>query len=273
MINSVLRFLIISICAIATIQVQAQQRLEIRGQRLEKHGQTYKKVTKDLSWPSSKTAIIICDMWDQHWCATATKRVGKMAPLMNEVVKKARKKGVTIIHAPSSTMDFYKDYPQRRKMTDLPMAASSAEIPDWCYLDEEDEDPLPIDDSNGGCDDPASDCVHCEVWKRQIATIEIMEDDCISDSGKEINNYLEAHQIDHVILMGVHINMCVLGRSFGIRSQIKQGRNVVLVRDLTDSMYDPEMPPKVSHSSGTNLVIDHVEKFWCPTITSDQLMK
>jgi nicotinamidase-related amidase len=192
---------------------------------------------------------------------------------MNEVVNAARNKGVTIIHAPSSTMEFYKDYEQRKKMTQSPMAESSAKIADWCYLDENDEDKLPIDDSDGGCDDPASDCVHCEVWTRQIASIEIRPDDCISDSGKEINNYLEAHQIDNVILMGVHINMCVLGRSFGIRSQIRQGRNVILVKDLTDSMYNPEMPPKVSHDQGTNLVIDHVEKFWCATITSNQLMK
>jgi putative heme-binding domain-containing protein len=71
-----------------------------------------------------------------------------------------------------------------------------------------------------------------------------------------------------VILMGVHTNMCVLGRPFGIRQMVKQGKNVVLMRDLTDSMYNSRQPPKVSHFRGTELVVEHIEKYWCPTITS-----
>ena len=33
-----------------------------------------------LRWDPAKTAIIICDMWDQHWCRGATRRVGELAP-------------------------------------------------------------------------------------------------------------------------------------------------------------------------------------------------
>jgi hypothetical protein len=33
-------------------------------------------------------------------------------------------------------------------------------------------------------------------------------------------------------------------------------------------MYNPEKGPQVSHFAGTDLVIEHVEKFWCPTFTS-----
>ena len=69
-----------------------------------------------LYWEPEETAIIICDMWDRHWCDGASKRVGEMVPRMNQVIKKARKNGTTIIHAPSGTMDYYKDYPQRIKM-------------------------------------------------------------------------------------------------------------------------------------------------------------
>ena len=34
-------------------------------------------------WNGKETAIIICDMWDKHWCKGATSRVGEMAPVMN----------------------------------------------------------------------------------------------------------------------------------------------------------------------------------------------
>ncbi len=226
----------------------------------------------DLNWQAAKTAIIVCDMWDQHWCATATQRVGEMAPRMNDFIAAARTRGVTIVHAPSNTMKYYDKYPQRDAMRNVAVAASSKSIEDWYYLDPELESALPIDDTDGGCDDPGSDCVHCEVWSKQIEILDIKEGDLISDSGIEINNYFTLHGIENVMLVGVHTNMCVLGRSFGIRSQIHLGRNVVLVRDLTDTMYNPKAAPYVSHQEGTDLVINHVEKYWCPTITSDQLL-
>lgn len=226
---------------------------------------------ESVNWNPEETAIIICDMWDRHWCEGSSQRVTEMAPRMNDVVKRARKKGITIIHAPSGTMDFYSDYPQRAMMKSAPPDPSSDHIKNWYYLDPDKECGLPIDDSDGGCEtNPEPEQV--EVWSRQIAVLEITDEDGISDSGREINNHLISKGIKNVILMGVHINMCVLGRSFGIRGQIAQGRNVVVVRDLTDSMYNPEMPPFVSHEEGTRLVIHHIEKYWCPSIESKDLM-
>src|SRR5688572_18681004 len=99
------------------------------------------------------TAIIVCDMWDQHWCKGATERVAEMAPQMNEVINAARKRGVFVIHAPSETMDFYKDTPQRKRALEAPPAKAPAEIGRWRRLDKEKEPALPIDDSDGGCDD------------------------------------------------------------------------------------------------------------------------
>jgi len=68
--------------------------------------------------------------------------------------------------------------------------------------------------------------------------------------------------------MGVHTNMCVLGRPFSIRQMVNQDQNVVLMRDLTDTMYNPAKAPFVSHFTGTDYVIEHIETHWCPTITS-----
>jgi hypothetical protein len=33
-------------------------------------------------------------------------------------------------------------------------------------------------------------------------------------------------------------------------------------------MYNPERPPGVSHFDGTDLVVEHVELYWCPSFTS-----
>jgi hypothetical protein len=71
--------------------------------------------------------------------------------------------------------------------------------------------------------------------------------------------------------MGVHTNMCVLGRSFGIRQMTRLGFNTLLVRDLTDTMYNPRRRPMVTHEQGTELVVRHVERYWCPTTLSAAL--
>ena len=46
---------------------------------------------------------------------------------------------------------------------------------------------------------------------------------------------------------------------------------MVLVRDLTDTMYNSRKWPYVSHFEGTNRIIEHIEKYVAPTIVSTDL--
>ena len=74
-----------------------------------------------------------------------------------------------------------------------------------------------------------------------------------------------------MILVGVASNICVVGRPFGLRNLVRYGKNAVLVRDLTDSMYNPARPPHVDHFTGTGLVVEHIEKYICPSVVSTDL--
>jgi type 1 glutamine amidotransferase/nicotinamidase-related amidase len=222
---------------------------------------------KTIQLDPRKTAIVICDMWNEHWCKGATRRVAEMAPRMNELVKKAREQGVFIIHCPSDTMKFYEGTPGRKLAQAAPKAEPKVPLQRWCSLDQAKEAPLPIDDADGGCDDWPQ-CKHPpHPWTRQIADIEIREGDAITDSA-EAYNLMQQRGIDNVIVMGVHLNMCVLGRPFSIRQMVNQGKNVLLVRDMTDTMYNSRQRPYVPHCVGTELMIEHVERYWCPTISS-----
>ena len=227
---------------------------------------------KRLEWSPAQTAIIICDMWNQHWCQGATRRVGELAPVMNQAVAAARAKGVFIIHAPSSCMAAYKDHPARQRAANAPKAANlPPHIGEWCNkIPAEEKGTYPIDQSDGGCDD-GPQCPQGSPWKSQIAAIEIQDKDAITDSGTEIWNLLESRGINNVMLMGVHTNMCVLGRPFGLRQMASHGKNVVLVRDLTDTMYNSRKWPYVSHFEGTNRIVEHIEKYVAPTIFSTDL--
>jgi hypothetical protein len=206
-------------------------------------------------------------MWDDHTCPNAAVRVGQMAPRMNEVLKAARAKGVLIIHCPSGTMKIYENHPGRKLAQSAPPVETARPLSRWCYLDRDREPPLPIDDSD------ACDCERIwkqgdpYPWTRQIAALEIMDGDAITDSA-EAYYLMRQRGITNVIVMGVHTNMCVLGRPFGIRQLVYQGMNVALMRDMTDTMYNPAKAPFVTHFEGTDLVIQHIEKHWCPTLTS-----
>jgi hypothetical protein len=57
---------------------------------------SYTIVNEIQEWSPKETAIIICDMWNEHWCKGATDRVTEMAPFMNKVVSLAREKGKVI---------------------------------------------------------------------------------------------------------------------------------------------------------------------------------
>jgi type 1 glutamine amidotransferase len=140
----------------------------------------------------------------------------------------------------------------------------------WCRLNPEREGSLPIDDRDGGCDCQPK-CPTGNPWTRQIAAIDILEGDAVTDSA-EAYYLMKQRGITNVIVMGVHTNMCVLGRPFSIRQLVYQGLNVVLMRDLTDTMYNSRSAPYVSHFTGTDLVVEHIERHWCPTITSTQFI-
>ena len=260
--------------------------LELRSFSPEGDG-AWKRQTSQELWAPAETAVVICDMWDLHHCRNATLRVGEIAPRMNELVANLRERGVLVIHAPSSCLDFYRDHPARSRAMEAPKAENLPEdITSWCRsIPGEEMERYPIDQSDGGEDDDLEIhenwAAHLESlgrnpkapWKRQIETIEIDAGrDIISDKGDEIWNTMEARGIRNVLLVGVHTNMCVLGRPFGLRQMAKNGKNVALVRDMTDTMYNPKMPPFVSHYRGTELIVEHIEKYVAPTVTSDQIL-
>lgn len=217
-------------------------------------------------------AVIICDMWDDHHCVTAARRVREMAPRVNELIATLRERGALIIHAPGGCADFYRDTPERERALEAPHAEAPFEI-GWKGWDWERESRLPASLTDPGpcsCDSrlPCCDGRPPFPWTRQIESIDIVADDAVSDDGQEVFNLLEARGIEDVVVTGVHANICVLGRPYGIRQLVYLGKRPVLCRDLTDSFHrDPR-----GHFEGTELVLRHTERHWCPTVTSDQLV-
>ena len=209
-------------------------------------------------------------MWDRHWCKSATRRVGELGPRIDAIANALRAKGAQIIHCPSDTMDYYKDHPGRKLAQQTPKVQTPIPLLNWCNLQSDREDKLPIDDSDGGCPDEPQ-CKQGKAWSHQIDSIQIHPGDAITDSA-EAFYLMKQKAIKNVLVCGVHENMCVLGRPFSIRQMVRQGQNVFLVRDLTDTMYNPRKAPFVDHFTGTDLMTGHIENFWCSSFTSDQVL-
>ncbi|MDR1602985.1 MAG: isochorismatase family protein [Tannerella sp.] len=217
------------------------------------------------NWKPAETAIIVCDMWDRHWCPDATARVAEFAPALDEVLTAARSRGVTIVHAPSSCMEYYKDHPGRREAGRY-FSRRIAALATGDPLPAEKDVEWPVDQSDEGCENPGAS--PATAWKKQIDALHIADRDLISDSGAEIGGYFRKKGIKNVILTGVHTNMCVIGRSFGLRAMKRLGMNVVLMRDMTDLMYGHTRAPYVDHFSGLDLMLEYIETCVCPTIVS-----
>lgn len=257
------RFLTLCIVIAALSAAPTAHRLTLRSRVEPFHGSNqWNEVNVDYSFDPSHSAIVICDMWDKHWCRGATTRVVALAKRLEPVLEIARRHGVTVVHAPSDTMSFYTSAPQRQRILALPMFAPPKEI-------EITAPGLPIDDSDGGCDTPG-DKEH-RVWACENQILKIAPEDFISDNGQEIYNLLRSRNIQTVFYTGVHTNMCILNRSFAIKQMTKWGIHCILLRDLTDAMYGPQDAPHVTHVAGTELVIEYIEKYWAPTALSTQL--
>ena len=110
------------------LKLQTRQRIESPAGSAQ-----FRIVEQKAKWDANQTALIICDMWNEHWCKGATRRVSEVAPRMNQLVAAARKQGVLIIHAPSSCMEPYQDHPARKRAQAAPAAANlPGDIKTWC---------------------------------------------------------------------------------------------------------------------------------------------
>jgi nicotinamidase-related amidase len=265
------------VVAAAGVEPAGEGRLNLSLRRLvQAPGATnqWQVAEQQVTWEAARTAVVVCDMWDQHWCRGATARVAEMAPRMNQAIAALRDQGVLIIHCPSETMRFYKNHPGRKLTQGAPKVDVEAQRRAWAGRARQEDPPHPIDSSDGGCDCQPQ----CQIppmppfpWQRQIGTLEIKEGDAITD-GVEAYYLMRQRGITNVIVMGVHENMCVLNRSFAIKQMVRLGQNVALMRDLTDTMYNSRRRPQVDHFTGNDLMTWHIEKYWCPTLTSDQLL-
>ncbi len=200
------------------------------------------------------TAFLICDVWDTHWCKAATCRTGELARRIDRVLARLRRRGVFVIHAPSDTMPFYAETVPRNRMQAFPRL----DPPPERELDE----PKAPQTPHLGCPDDPPCLVRQWSWSRQHPAIDISEDDGVSDDEIEIYSAVKGLGVDRLFYAGVHTDICVLDRPFGIRQMLRWGVACALVRDLTEAFWPDD----------TATIVAHIERHLRPTVTSEEML-
>jgi len=222
----------------------------------------------------ARTAVVVIDMWDRHWCATYTARVGNLVPRMNLALDAARKLGIQVVFAPSDVVDFYRDTPQRKAMQAIPAQPE----PKPTGFDPP-RAPGPTDCCECGPDQPCQ--VKQKTYSRQHPSLRIAPQDLIGDcnNGRELLNLCCERRIDTLLYMGVASNLCVQFRGMGIRNMKNHGMRAIVVADLVEAITsngvdaDGRKDLNFTPAGGTARVQAHIEQFVAPTIESRPLIE
>lgn len=187
-----------------------------------------------LALDPTKTAVIIIDMWNYHWCMTATERVSAMVPRMNKVLEICRQQGMQIVWNPSDVATTYCGTPQYERA----VAVKRQPTPEV-------REPISVEFTApyGAClCGPGFRCGGNYGWDSMHPDLVIDEKDLISASTNEIYSLFAERGITNIIYMGVHTNMCVFGKPGAISDMWKAGFQCLLARDLNDAFtdYNPE---------------------------------
>lgn len=233
-------------------------RLRSRDTKSEKITETAKKLDP------SKIGVVIVDMWNYHWCMTAEQRVGAMVPRINRSLEGARKLGMKVIWAPTDVADLYVGTPQRERA----MAVAEQPLPKvraipWCGT------------LSGGCMcGPGFVCPQDYGWDGMHPGLLIApEDYIVGRDAAAMYSLCTKLGLTHLIYMGVHTNVCVLGKGPAIKNMYDAGLQCIIARDCTDALTEYEPESGFTPDTGTARAVADLERSDVPSINMGDEMR
>jgi hypothetical protein len=211
-----------------------------------------------------RVGVIAVDVWNFHWCKTATMRVDAFVPRMNKALEAARSLGMTVMLCPSDVVDNYVGYPQREAVLALPKIPLPKLVDVQCP---------PVPDA-GGCACGRERCAVNYGWDGIHVGLGIGEADWMPDTQEEVYAICRRNNLTHLIYVGFHTQVCLLGKPMGLRAMKSTGLKCILARDMTDAHpgYDPAR--QFTPDLNTQQVIEHFERHLAPTISfQDELTR
>lgn len=175
----------------------------------------------------SRAAVVVVDMWDRHWCQRASVMIDDLAQRLDPWLECLRSSGVTIVHCPSDTTNYYREHPARKALKALPeiprTSTDTSTVP---------KPPMPEYERRCPCK-PL--CYWDRNWSRQHPAIKIDETDYIvnGNTSGELDRICRHFGIQHLVYVGEALNKCILDRKSGIRSMLGLGYQCYFIHDMT----------------------------------------
>ena len=203
-----------------------------------------------------RVGVIAVDVWNHHWCKTATMRVDAFVPRIDQALAAARAMGMTVMLCPSDVVENYAGYPQREKVLALPKVTVPRLVDATCP---------PVPDA-GGCACGRERCAGNYGWDGMHPGLRIGPEDWMPDTQAEVYAICQQRGLTHLLYVGFHTQVCLLGKPMGLRAMKTAGLQCVLARDMTDAHpgYDPSRG--FTPDLNTEQVVEHFEKHLAPTI-------
>jgi hypothetical protein len=212
----------------------------------------------------ARVGVIAVDVWNFHWCKTATMRVDAIVPRMNKALEAARALGMTVMLCPSDVVDNYVGFPQRETV----LAMEKFPVPSVMNVT------CPSVPDAGGCACGRERCAGNFGWDGMHPGLKIGENDLMPDTQAEVYAICKKKGLTHLVYVGFHTQVCLLGKPMGLKAMKSAGLKCVLARDMTDAHpgYDPAR--NFTPDLNTEQVVQHFEKYLSPTISfQDELTK
>lgn len=203
-----------------------------------------------------RVGVIAVDVWNHHWCKTATMRVDAFVPRINHALEGARAMGMTVMLCPSDVVENYAGFRQREAVLAMPLPAVPKVVDASCP---------PVPDA-GGCACGRERCAVNYGWDGMHPGLRIGEDDLMPDTQAEVYAICKERGLTHLVYVGFHTQVCLLGKPMGLRAMKTAGLHCVLARDMTDAHpgYDPARG--FTPDLNTAQVVEHFEKHLAPTL-------
>lgn len=211
----------------------------------------------------ARVGVIAVDVWNYHWCKTATMRVDAIVPRLNRALEAARALGMQVMLCPSDVVDNYVGYPQRMAVLALPLVPVPQVVEVNCP---------PAPDA-GGCACGPERCAGNYGWDGMHPGLRIGEGDWMPDTQAEVYALCQKYGLTHLVYMGFHTQVCLLGKPMGLRAMKEAGLKCVLARDMTDAHpgYDPSRG--FTPDLNTEQVVEHFERYLSPTLDFEEELR
>ena len=219
-------------------------------------------ITTPTKIDPAKLGVVVVDIWNWHWCKTAAARVDAFVPRMNVCLDELRGMGATVFLCPTDVVDAYVGTPQRERA----LAVKSLPLPEPMTFS------CPEPPQGPGC----ACIVRCRGnfgWNAMNPRLTIGADDLMPNSRESLYTLAKRRDITHLLYMGVHTQVCLLGKDIGLRNMKMLGFECILARDLTDSHPDYDPARGIDPDELTARTVAHFERYLCSTVNLQEQLE